>query len=77
MKYPKPLFGELSDSQKPVITSKQAIDDLWELLDDNINSHSKIIIPKQNFIPIKTARELSNKRRQASPNHSGRTSRKY
>lgn len=53
MKYPKPLFGELSDSQKPVITSKQAIDDLWELLDDNINSHSKNHYSKAKFYPNK------------------------
>ena len=53
MKYPKPLFGELSDSQKPVITSKQAIDDLWGLLDNNINSHSKNHYSKAKFYPNK------------------------
>lgn len=54
MYYPKPLFGKLSDDNNPVITSKQAIDDLWELLDNNnINSHSKNHYSKAKFYPNK------------------------
>lgn len=53
MYYPKPLFGELSDNKNPVITSRQAIDDLWALLDDDINSHSKNHYSKAKFYPNK------------------------
>lgn len=54
MHYPKPLFGELSENNQAVITSKQAIDDLWDLLDrKDIDSHSNNHYSKAKFYPNK------------------------